>query len=93
VLDQELWFLGECKQSAGLARDREVQTGEVDAGLCGDAPLKHPRRRPRRDRHTPCATDSEGFQLLVEGAAASCRAASRLYAPAGRCIAEYLRQG
>jgi hypothetical protein len=42
VLDQELWFLGECKQSAGLARDREVQTGEVDAGLCGDAPSSTP---------------------------------------------------
>ena len=53
----------------------------------------------RLDRHEPRATDAEGFKSLVEGAAAAgqirrlARAAARLYAPAGRRIAEHLRQG
>ena len=53
----------------------------------------------RLDRHEPRATDAEGFKNLVEGAAAAgqirrlARAAARLYAPAGRRIADYLHQG
>jgi hypothetical protein len=52
----------------------------------------------RLDRREPRATDEEGFKILIEEAAAAgqinrlARAAARLYAPAGRRIAEYLRQ-
>jgi hypothetical protein len=57
----------------------------------------------RLDRRAPAGTparasDEDGFRRLVEGAAAAgqirrlARAAARLYAPAGRRIAEHLRQ-
>jgi hypothetical protein len=58
------------------------------------------RRLDRRKQTGPLdgASAEEGFRLLVEGARAAgqlkqlARAAARLYAPAGRRIADHLRQ-
>jgi hypothetical protein len=58
------------------------------------------RRLDRRKQTGPldCASAEEGFRLLVEGARVAghlkqlARAAARLYAPAGRHIADHLRQ-
>jgi hypothetical protein len=76
------------------AVDRNAARNAADlAAIC--------RRLDRRKQNgTPdCACAEEGFRLLVEGARAAgqlkqlARAAARLYAPAGRRIADYLRQG
>jgi hypothetical protein len=66
------------------AADRNAARNAADlAALC--------RRLDRRKQNgtLDCASAEEGFRLLVERACA----AARLYAPAGRRIADYLRQG
>ena len=74
--------------------DRNAARTAADlAALC--------RRLDRRKQNgsLECASTEEGFRLLVEGACTAgqlkqlARATARLYAPAGRRIADYLRQG
>jgi hypothetical protein len=74
--------------------DRNAARNAADlAAIC--------RRLDRRKQNGPldCASAEEGFRLLVERACTAgqlkplARAAARLYAPAGRRIADYLRQG